>query len=138
MHYIPQEEVDLSTFLKDKKILALSDTGYPHKHIKDFCKQLSESIVDVYVSPASTSGFLKVYMSFSGNKRSKILRDKKFLLFNKIKPNDYIVVIFFGSKITKETKMLTVLAQQLVVANYNVITVTEEGIDYDENNPVFG
>ena len=130
--------MDLSTFLKDKKILALSDTGYPHKHIKDFCKQLSESIVDVYVSPASTSGFLKVYMSFSGNKRSKILRDKKFLLFNKIKPNDYIVVIFFGSKITKETKMLTVLAQQLVVANYNVITVTEEGIDYDENNPVFG
>jgi hypothetical protein len=130
--------VDLSTFLKDKKILALSDTGYPHKHIKDFCKQLSESIVDVYVSPASTSGFLKVYMSFSGNKRAKILRDKKFLLFNKIKPNDYIVVIFFGSKITKETKMLTVLAQQLVVANYNVITVTEEGIDYDENNPVFG
>ncbi len=130
--------MDLSTFLKDKKILALSDTGYPHKHIKDFCKQLSESIVDVYVSPASTSGFLKVYMSFSGNKRAKILRDKKFLLFNKIKPNDYIVVIFFGSKITKETKMLTVLAQQLVVANYNVITVTEEGIDYDENNPVFG
>ena len=130
--------MDLSTFLKDKKVLALSDTGYPHKHIKDFCKQLSESIVDVYVSPATTSGFLKVYMSFSGNKRAKILRDKKFLLFNKIKPNDYIVVIFFGSKITKETKMLTVLAQQLVVANYNVITVTEEGIDYDENNPVFG
>lgn len=130
--------MDLSTFLKDKKVLALSDTGYPHKHIKDFCKQLSESIVDVYVSPATTSGFLKVYMSFSGNKRAKILRDKKFLLFNKIKPKDYIVVIFFGSKITKETKMLTVLAQQLVVANYNVITVTEEGVDYDENNPIYG
>ena len=129
--------MDLNTFLKDKKVLALSDTGYPHKHIKDFCKQLSESIVDVYVSPASTSGFLKVYMSFSGNKRAKILKDKKFLLFNKIKPEDYIVVIFFGSKITKETKMLTVLAQNLVVLNYNVITITEEGVDYDENSPIF-
>jgi len=129
--------VDLSSSLKDKKVLALSDTGYPYKHIKDFCKQLSGSIVDVYVSPASTSGFLKVYMSFSGNRRAKILKDKKFLLFGKIKPEDYIVVIFFGSKITKETKMLTVLAQNLVVSNYNIITVTEEGVDYDENSPLF-
>jgi hypothetical protein len=76
-------------------------------------------------------------MSFSGNKRAKILKDKNFLLFNKIKKEDYIVVVFFGSKITKETKMLTVLAQQLVVLNYNVITITEEGVDYDENSPIF-
>jgi hypothetical protein len=118
-------------------VLALSDTAYPYKHIKDFCKVLSESIVDVYVSPATTSGFLKVYMSFSGNKRAKILRDKKFLLLNKIKPEDYIVVIFFGSKITKETKMLTVLAQQLIISDYNVITVNENEIDYDEDNPFY-
>jgi hypothetical protein len=132
-----QNQIDFKSYLKDKKVLALSDTGYPHKHIKDFCKELSESIVDVYVSPATTSGFLKVYMSFSGNKRAKILKDKNFLLFNKIKKEDYIVVVFFGSKITKETKMLTVLAQQLVVLNYNVITITEEGVDYDENSPIF-
>jgi soluble P-type ATPase len=132
-----QNQIDFKSYLKDKKVLALSDTGYPHKHIKDFCKELSESIVDVYVSPATTSGFLKVYMSFSGNKRAKILKDKNFLLFNKIKKEDYIIVVFFGSKITKETKMLTVLAQQLVVLNYNVITITEEGVDYDENSPIF-
>lgn len=132
-----QNQINFKEFLKDKKVLALSDTGYPHKHIKDFCKELSESIVDVYVSPATTSGFLKVYMSFSGNKRAKILKDKKFLLFNKIKKEDYIVVIFFGSKRTRETKMLTVLAQQLVISNYNIITITEEGVDYDENSPIF-
>jgi soluble P-type ATPase len=132
-----QSQIDFKTILKDKKILALSDTGYPYKHVKDFCKELSDSIVDVYVSPATTSGFLKVYMSFSGNRRAKILKDKKFLLFGKIKPEDYIVVIFFGSKITKETKMLTVLAQNLVISNYNIITVTEEGVDYDENSPLF-
>ena len=123
--------------LKDKKILALSDTGYPYPYIKDFCKEISESIVDVYVSPASTSRFLKLYISFSGNRRTKILKDKKFLLFTKIRPEDYIVVIFFGSKITKETKLLTVIAQQLVVQNYNVITVNENGVDYDEDNPIF-
>ena len=130
-------EVDLKHFLKDKKVLALSDTSYPHKYIKHFCNEISESVVDVYVSPATTSGFLKVYVSHTGNKRSKILKDKKFLLFNKIKPKDYIIVIFFGSKKTKETRMLTVLAQQLVIHNYNIITVTEEGVDYDKDNPIF-
>ena len=132
-----EQKLKLQKILKDKKVLALSDTAYPYRHIKEFCKILSESIVDVYVSPATTSGFLKVYMSFSGNKRAKILRDKKFLLLNKIKPEDYIVVIFFGNKITKETKMLTVLAQQLIIADYNVITVNENEIDYDEDNPFY-
>lgn len=130
-------EQSLKPFLKNKKILALSDTGYPYKHIKDFCYEISDSIVDVYVSPASTSRFLKVFISFSGNKRSKILKDKNFNLFDKIKPNDYIIVIFFGSKQTKETKFLTVLALNLVVAGFNIITVSENGVDYDEDNPLF-
>lgn len=127
----------LKPFLKNKKILALSDTGYPYRHIKDFCSEISESIVDIYVSPASTSRFLKVFISFSGNKRTKILKDKNFNLFDKIQPKDYIVVIFFGSKQTKETKFLTVLALNLVVAGYNIITITENGVDYDEDSPLF-
>lgn len=132
----PQNEKPILN-LKNKKILALSDTGYPYPYIRDFCKYLSESIVDIYVSPASTSRFLKIYVSITGNKRTKILKDKKFLLFNKIKPEDYIVIIFFGSKITKETKFLTIIAQQLVILNYNIITVNEDGVDYDENHPIF-
>ena len=137
MPFIQEKEVNLKPYLKDRKILALSDTGYPHKHIKDFCQQLSESLVDIYVSPATTSRFLKVYITYSGNHRSKILKDKKFLLFNKIKPSDYIIVVFFGTKVTKETRMLTVLAQQLLIANYDIITVTEQGVDYDEDSPIF-
>ena len=137
MLYIQDKEVNLKPYLKDKKILALSDTGYPYKHIKDFCQQLSESVVDIYVSPATTSRFLKVYITYSGNRRSRILKDKKFLLFNKIKPSDYVIVVFFGSKITKETRLLTVLAQQLLIANYDIITVTEQGVDYDEDSPIF-
>lgn len=134
---VQKTEKNLKLSLKDKKILALSDTGYPYPHIKDFCKEISDSVVDVYVSPASTSRFLKLYISFSGNKRTKILKDKKFLLFSKIKPKDYIVVIFFGTKITKETKLLTIIAQKLIISNYNVITVNENGVDYDEDNPIF-
>lgn len=131
------QAINLKEKLKNKKILALSDTGYPHKHIKDFCKVISDSVVDVYVSPATTSGFLKVYIKFSGNSRCRILKDKNFLLLNKIKPEDYIVVVFFGGKITKETKLLTVLAQQLIIADYNVITVNEDGIDYDADNAIY-
>jgi len=131
------QEIELQKILENRKVLALSDTAYPYKHIKSFCKILSKSIVDIYVSPATTSGFLKVYVAFSGNKRSKILKDKKFLLLGKIKPDDYIIVIFFGNKTTKETRMLTVLAQQLVIGGYNIITVSEDGIDYDEDNPFY-
>lgn len=135
---VHQIEKTLKSSLKDKKILALSDTGYPYRHIKDFCNEISESIVDVYVSPASTSRFLKLYISLSGNKRAKILKDKNFLLFSKIKPEDYIVIIFFGIKQTKETKLLTIIAQQLIIGGYNVITVNENGVDYDEDNPLYG
>jgi hypothetical protein len=132
-----EQEINLLPILKNKKVLALSDTGYPYPYIRDFCKQLSQSIVHIYVSPATTSRFLKLYISVTGNNRTRILKDKKFLLFNHIEPEDYIVVIFFGSKITKETRFLTVLAQKLVILNYNIITVTEEGIDYDADNPIF-
>ena len=58
-------------------------------------------------------------------------------ILTKIQTEDYIVVILFGAKITKETKLLTIIAQQLVVQNYNVITVNENGVDYDEDNPIF-
>lgn len=123
--------------LKDKKILALSDTGYPYPYIRDFCSVIKDSNIDIYVSPATTSRFLKVYITYSGNNKVKILKDKNFSLFKKIKPEDYIVIIFFGQKISKETKLLTILAQQLVVSGYNIITVNQDGVDYDEDNPIF-
>lgn len=135
MHH--QEEVLTTELFKDKKILALSDTGYPYQHIRNFCKLIKDSIVDVYVSPATTSGFLKVYASATGNRRVKILKDKNYQIFNKNFLDKYIVVIFFGSKITKETKLLTIIAQQLIIQNKNVIVVSEEGIDYDEDNSIF-
>lgn len=135
MHH--QEEILTSSLFKDKKILALSDTGYPYPHIRNFCKLINESIVDIYVSPASTSGFLKVYATATGNKKVKILKDKKYSIFNKDFIDKYIVVIFFGSKITKETKLLTIIAQQLIIQNKNVIVITEEGVDYDEDNSIF-
>lgn len=134
---LQETKQSLKPYLKNKKVLALSDTGYPYKHIKSFCSEISESIVDIYVSPASTSRFLKVFITFSGNKRTKILKDKNFNLFDKIKPDDYIIVIFFGSKQTRETKFLTVLALNLVVAGFNIITVNENGVDYDEDNSLF-
>lgn len=120
-------------YFDNKKILALSDTGYPYPYIKDFCNLIKDSIVDIYVSPVTTSRFLKIYIKYSGNKRAKILKDKKFSLFKKIEPNDYIIIIFFAPKKTGETKLLTVLAQQLIISGFNVITVSEEGVDYDED-----
>lgn len=131
-----QKNLTKETFA-NKKVLALSDTGYPYRYIRDFCILLEGASVDVYVSPATTSRFLKLYIASTGNKMCKILKDKNYLLFNKIKKDDYIVIVFFGSKASKETKLLTILSQKLVIYGFNIITVSEEGIDYDEDNSIF-
>ena len=123
---------------ENKKILAMSDTGYPYQYIRDFCQKIETAIVDVYVSPATTARFLKLYIAATGNKRCKILKDKNYQLFDKIQKTDYIFVVFFGKKVSRETRALTVLCQSLVIQGYDLITVTEEGVDYDDNSSIFG
>lgn len=116
----------------------MSDTGYPYQYIRDFCQKIETAIVDVYVSPATTARFLKLYIAATGNKRCKILKDKNYQLFDKIQKTDYIFVVFFGKKVSRETRALTVLCQSLVIQGYDLITVTEEGVDYDDNSSIFG
>jgi len=121
----------------NKKVLALSDTGFPYSYIREFCNLIENAVVDVYVSPATTSRFLKLYISSTGNRRCRILKDKNYSLFDKIKKDDYIFIVFFGKKKDKETKGLTILCQNLVILGYDLITVTEEGVDYDDNSSIF-
>lgn len=132
-----QKNLTKETFA-NKKVLALSDTGYPYRYIRDFCKLLEGASVDVYVSPATTSRFLKLYIAATGNRKCKILKDKNYNIIYNLKKSDYTIVVFFGEKYSKETKLLTKLCQRMVILGYDLITVTEEGVDYDENSSIFG
>jgi hypothetical protein len=131
-----QREINKS-YLNSKKVLLLSDTHYPHLYIKDFLKYLDASNVYVYVSPATTSKFIKVYLKVFAHRNATILKDKKYKIFFDDAINNYIVVIFFGKKATNETQLLEKLAKKLILCYQDVIVVTHEGIDYDEDSSLF-
>jgi len=131
-----QREIN-KKYLNSKKVLLLSDTQYPHTYIKDFLKYLDASNVYVYVSPATTSKFIKVYLKVFAHRHATILKDKRYKIFFENAIDNYIVVIFFGKKPTKETQLLEQLAKKLILCYQDVIVITHEGIDYDEDSSLF-
>jgi len=120
-------------FLKNKKVLLLSDTGNPYKYLIKFIPELSNSKVFIYVSPASTSKFIRLFVKQSLNKKVKIIEDKNFSMFYNNKIKDYYVCIFFGKNKTKETKILRRLTRDMLLLYNNIIVITESGVDYDED-----
>ena len=124
------------SFLKDKKVLLLSDTGNPYKYLIDFIPELTNSKIYIYVSPASTSKFIKLFVKQSLNKKVKIIKDKNFSMFYNNKIKDYYVCIFFGKNNTQETAALKRLTRDMLLLYNNIIVITENGVDYDEDYTV--
>jgi hypothetical protein len=120
-------------FLEDKKLLLLSDTGNPYKHIIEFIPELKKSKIYIYVSPASTSRFIQLFIKQKLNRKVSIIKDKNFKLFFSAEINNYIICIFFGSKKTKETLLLRRLTRHMLLKYNNIIVITEKGVDYDED-----
>ncbi len=124
------------SFLKDKKVLLLSDTGNPYKYLINFIPELTNSKIYIYVSPASTSKFIKLFVKQSLNKKVKIIKDKNFSMFYNNKIKDYYVCIFFGKNNTQETAALKRLTRDMLLLYNNIIVITENGVDYDEDYTV--
>ncbi len=124
-------------YLKTKKLLLISDTWYPYLYITDFIKILDSGKVYVYSSPASTAKFIKVYLKVFAKRKVKLIKDKNFNLFFNDKINEYIVVVFFGRKRVKETDLLEIVAKKLLTSYQDVMLVYPDGVDYDEDSPLF-
>ena len=120
-------------YLKNKKVLVLSDTFYPHSYITDFIKKLSDSQVYIYICPATTSGFVKLWMKIHLNKKVKIIKDKNYKMFFTKNIDDYEIVIIFGKNKNQEQKLLQKLLKNMLVSYRNITVVTYKGIDCDEN-----
>lgn len=125
------------SYLEQKQLLLLSDTSYPHGYIRDFLSSLDTSKVFIYCSPASTAKFIRLYLKFSAKKQAKIIKDRNYKMFINSSTDDYIIIIFFGKKKTKETALLEILSRQLLLTYKDIIIVTEEGINYDEDSSLF-
>lgn len=124
------------SFLKNKKVLLLSDTGNPYKYLIKFIPELNNSKIYIYVSPASTSKFIRLFVKQSLNKKVKIIEDKNFSMFYNNKIKDYYVCVFFGKNKTKETAVLKRLTRDMLLLYNNIIVITENGVDYDEDYTV--
>lgn len=120
-------------YLKNKKVLVLSDTFYPHSYITDFIKKLSDSQVYIYICPATTSGFVKLWMKIHLNKKVKIIKDKHYKMFFTNNIDNYEIVILFGKNKNQEQKLLQKLLKNMLLSYKNITVVTNKGIDCDEN-----
>ena len=125
-------------YLGTKKLLLISDTWYPYEYIKKFLADLNSGKVYVYASPASTAKFIKVYLKIFANRKVSLIKDKNFNMFFDDRINEYIVVIFFGRKKAKETPLLEILAKKLLTSYQDVVIVYPDGVDCDEDSPLFG
>jgi len=124
-------------YLNTKKLLLISDTWYPYPYITDFLKNLTSGKVFVYSSPASTAKFIKVYLKVFAKRKVNLIKDKNFNLFFDDKINEYVVVVFFGKKRVPETAILEIVTKKLLTSYQDVMLVYPDGVDYDEDSPLF-
>lgn len=120
-------------YLINKKVLVLSDTFYPYSYITDFIKKLSDSQVFIYICPATTSGFVKLWMKIHLNKKVNIIKDKHYKMFFTKNIDNYEIVIIFGKNKNQEQKLLQKLLKNMLLSYKNITVVTHKGIDCDEN-----
>lgn len=120
-------------YLKNKKVLVLSDTFYPYSYITNFITKLSDSQVFIYICPATTSGFVKLWMKIHLNKKVKIIKDKHYKMFFTKNIDEYEIVIIFGKNKNQEQDLLKKLLKNMLLSYKNITVVTYKGIDCDEN-----
>ena len=128
-------EIDFS-YLEGKRVLILSDTSYRHEYIVNFIEKLNKSKVYIYISPATTSRFIKLWTKTAIDKNAEIIYDKHYQYFYTNKIDDYEICIILGKKKSKETPILTRLVRDMLLTYKNITIVTEKGIDCDENYTV--
>jgi len=128
----PQNQIDFS-YLKNKKVLLLSDTGNPYPYIISFLKELKDSDVYIYICPATTSRFVKIWIKFTLNKKAQIIKDKHYKIFFTDEINSYEVCMIFGKTKNPDRSLLRRVLRNMLLSYQNITVVTESGIDCDEN-----
>lgn len=124
--------VDYS-FLHGKKVLILSDTAHPYPYILSFLKELKNSEVYIYICPATTSRFIKLWLKVSINKKANIIKDKHYKMFFADQINNYQVCMIFGKTKNTDRDLLRRVLRNMLLSYNNITVITENGVDCDEN-----
>ena len=127
------DSIDYS-YLHNKKVLVLSDTAHPYQYIISFLKQLKQSDVYIYICPATTSRFVKLWIKVTLNKSANIIKDKHYKMFFTNEIENYEVCMIFGKTKNFDRSLLKKVLRNMLLSYQNITVVTESGIDCDENH----
>jgi hypothetical protein len=61
--------------------------------------------------------------------------NKKKLL--KVDKDNNILILFFGKRNNEDKKWLLSFYRKFLINDYEIVTLTEEGVEYDEDSPLF-
>jgi len=131
----PPDTINYS-YLHNKKVLLLSDTANPYLYILSFLKKLEQSDVYIYICPATTSRFVKLWIKFTINKSANIIKDKHYKMFFTNEINNYEVCMIFGKTKNPDRSLLRRVLRNMLLSYQNITIVTESGIDCDENHTI--
>jgi soluble P-type ATPase len=126
------EDIDFS-YLHGKKVLLLSDTGFAYPYIIQFLKKLKNSEIYIYICPATTSRFVKLWIKTTTNKSAQIIRDKHYKMFFTNEIDKYEVIMLFGKSKNPDRSLLRKILRNMLLSYQRITVVTEKGIDCDEN-----
>lgn len=128
-----QIQKNINVDLENKTVVVASDDFIPYPYIKEFIPNISNSKIYLLQEPFKYSKYTKILLN------SFDIKNIKFLKFKNIDNlyNDSIFLLFFGSKNNEDKNFLLRLARMLLLEDQEVIALSQNGVDIDENSSIY-
>jgi hypothetical protein len=120
--------------LKDKNVIIISDDYIPYEYILKFASNLYDSKIWILSYPEHLYRYTKINFKKAGILNTKILLKNKIF---KIDKSNFAIILFFGKKNNDDKKWLLSFYRKFLLNDYELITLTEDGVEYDEDSPLF-
>lgn len=128
-----QLQKEINVDLSGKSIVIASDDYIPYPYIKSFIPYISESRITLLQEPVKYYKYTKILLN------SFDIKHINFLKFKKIEESydKSIYILFFGKKNNKDKEFLLTLSRMLLLDNQEVIALSENGVDIDEDSSIY-
>lgn len=123
----------LTVSLDNKKIIIASDDFIPYPYIKTFIPYLKDSKIHLLTDPLKFSGYTKILLNSFNIKKIKTVKSDDIEKFY----DDCIFLLFFGKKNNLDKATLLRIARILLLNNQEVIALSQEGVDIDEDSTIY-